>query len=115
MEKARTDRANNQAEDRVPAAKTASRPNRKIKEEDAAVVVPARVKAGVAVVDRDKVAVREAVAVAGAVAVKTVEQKPKKGGKYHATIRQKRSHGGRFHDRRSQGNLRARRCRSQPA
>jgi hypothetical protein len=89
----------------------ASRPNRKIKEEDAAVEVPARVKAGVAVVDRDKVAVREAVAVA----VKTVEQKPKKGGKYHATIRQKRSHGGRFHDRRSQGNLRARRFRSQPA
>jgi hypothetical protein len=110
MEKARTDRANNQAEDRVPAAKTASRPNRKIKEEDAAVVVPARVKAGVAVVDRDKVAVREAVAVA--VAVKTVEQKPKQGGTYHATIRQKRSHGGRTHDRRSQGNLRACRCRN---
>ena len=52
MEKARTDGASNQAEDRVPAAKTASRPNRKIKEEDAAVVVPAKVKAGVAVVDR---------------------------------------------------------------
>ena len=38
--------------------------------------MPARVKAGVAVVDRDKVVVREAVAVA--VAVKTVEPNPNK-------------------------------------
>ena len=67
MEKARTERVDNQADDRVPAAKPARRSNRKIKEEDAAVEVLARVKAGVAVVDRDKVAVREAVA------VKTVE------------------------------------------
>ena len=57
------ERVDNQAEDRAPAAKTASRSNRKIKEEDAAVKVPARVKAGVAVVNRDKVAVQEAVAV----------------------------------------------------
>ena len=71
MEKARTERADNQAEERVPAAKTASRPNRKIKEEDAAVEVPARVTAGVAVVDRDKAAAQVAVAVV--VAVKTVE------------------------------------------
>jgi len=69
MEKARTERVDNQAEDRVPAAKTASRSNRKVRKKNAAVAVPARVKAGVAVVDRDK----EAVAVAVAVAVKTVE------------------------------------------
>ena len=68
------ERVDNQAEDRVPAAKTASRPNRKIKEEDAAVEVPARVKAGVAVVDRDRAEAQDAVA------EKTAEQKPKQGG-----------------------------------
>ena len=101
---ARTERVDNQAEDRVPAARTASRSNRKIKAAGAAVKVPARVKAGVAVVDRDKAEAQDAVAVAA----KTVEQ-PKQGGTYHAKIRQKRPHGGRTHDRRSQGNLRARR------
>jgi hypothetical protein len=65
MEKARTERVGDQAGDRVPAARTANRANRKTKAAAAAVAVPARVKAGVAVVDRDKAAV--------AVAVKTVE------------------------------------------
>ena len=75
MEKALTERVDNQAEDWDPAAKTASRSNRKIKEEDAAVTVAARVKAGVAAVDSDKAAAQDAVA------VKTVEQKkPKQGG-----------------------------------
>jgi len=69
MEKARTDRASNQAKDGVPAARTTKRRDRKVKAAGVAVKVPARVKAGVAVMDRDKVAVREAVA------VKTVEQK----------------------------------------
>ena len=69
MEKARTERVDNQTEDRVPAAKTASRSNRKIKAEDAAVAVAARAKAGVAVVDGAKAEARDAVAVA----VKTVD------------------------------------------
>ena len=106
MEKARTERVDNQAEDRVPAAKTASRSNRKVRKKNAAVAVPARVKVEVAVADR--AVARDAVVEA----VKTVEQKPKHGGQYHARIRQKRPYGGRFHDRRSQGNLRARRCRN---
>ncbi len=63
------ERVDNQAEDRVPAAKMANRSNRKVKEEDAAVAVAARVKAGVAVADRDKAVARDAVAVA----VKTVD------------------------------------------
>jgi hypothetical protein len=66
MEKARTDRANNQAEDKVPAAaRTTNQLDRKVKAAGAAVKVQARVKAGVAAADKDKVAV--------AVAVKTVE------------------------------------------
>jgi hypothetical protein len=69
MEKALTERVDKQAEDRVPAAKTANQSNRKIKAEDAAVEVPARVKAGVAVVVRDRAEARDAVAVA----VKTVD------------------------------------------
>ena len=69
MEKALTERVDNQAKDRGPAAKTASRSHRKIKAEDAAVVVAAKVKAGVAVVDRDRAEARDAVAVA----VKTVD------------------------------------------
>ena len=63
MEKARTERVDNQAEDRVPAARTASRFNRKIKEEAVAVAVAARVRAGVAVVERDRAEVLDAVAV----------------------------------------------------
>ena len=63
MEKARTERVNDQAEDRVLAAKTANRSNRKIREESVAVAVPARVKAGVVVVDRDRAVARDAVAV----------------------------------------------------
>jgi hypothetical protein len=59
MEKARTERVGDQARDRVPAARTANRANRKIK---AAGAVPAKVKAGVvAVVGRDKAAVAAAV------------------------------------------------------
>ncbi|WP_372681267.1 hypothetical protein [Desulfosarcina sp.] len=73
MEKALTERVDNQAEDWDPAAKTASRSNRKIKEEDATVAVAARVKAGVAAVDSDKAAAQDAVAVAVVEAVKTVE------------------------------------------
>ena len=71
MEQARTERANDQTEDKGPAARTSNRSNRKVRKENAAIAVPARVKAGVAAADRVKVAVREAVAVAGA--VKTVE------------------------------------------
>ena len=71
MEQARTERANDQREDKGPAARTTNRSNRKVRKENAAIAVPARVKAGVAAADRDKVAVLETVAVA--VAVKTVE------------------------------------------
>ena len=71
MEKALTERVDNQAEDRVPAAKTASRSHRKVRKKNAAVAVPARVKVEVAVADR--AVARDAVAVA----VKTVEQTPK--------------------------------------
>ncbi len=88
MEKALTERVDNQAEDRVPAAraaKTASRSHRKVRKKNAAVAVPARVKVEVAVADR--AVARDAVAVA----VKTVEQTPKYGGTYHARIRQKRA------------------------
>jgi hypothetical protein len=67
MEKARMERVDNQAEDRDLAARTANPSNRKVRTENAAVAVPAKGKAGVAAADRDKVAVREAVA------VKTVE------------------------------------------
>ena len=66
--------------------------------------MPAKVKAGAAVEDRDRAAARGVVGVA----VKTVDTEtakiypePKQGGKYHAKIRQKRPDGGRFHDRRS--------------
>lgn len=61
MEPARTDRASNQAEERVPAARTTNRRNRQVKAAGATVKVPARVRAGVAVVDRDKAAVAVAV------------------------------------------------------
>jgi len=71
MEKARMERVDNQAEDRDLAARTTNRANRKVRKENAEVEVPAKGKAGVAAADRDKVAVREAGAVAGA--VKTVE------------------------------------------
>jgi hypothetical protein len=57
------ERVDNQAEDRVPAAKTANRSNRKIKEEDAVVEVPAGAKAGVVVVDRDGAEAQVAVTV----------------------------------------------------
>ena len=108
------ERVDSQAEDRDLVARTANRPNRKVSQAKAAVAVPARVKAGVAVADR---------AVArDAVAVKTVDTKQatrypetKQGGKYHARIRQKRPHGGWPHDRRSPGNLRACRSRNLPA
>ncbi len=63
MEPARTERVGNQAEDRVPASGTTSRRNHKNTADSAAVEAPARVKAAVAVVDRDKVAAREAVGV----------------------------------------------------
>ncbi len=72
MEKARTERVANQAEDKVPAAKTASRSNRKVRKKNAAVAVPVRVKVEVAVADR--AVARDAVAEA----VKTVEQNPNK-------------------------------------
>jgi hypothetical protein len=72
MEKARTERVDNQAEDRVPAAKPASRSNRKVRKKNAAVAVPARVKVEVAVADR--AVARDAVVEA----VKTVEQNPNK-------------------------------------
>jgi len=79
MEKARRERVDNQAEDKVRAAETANRSNRKVSAAKAAVAVPAREKAEVAVVDR---------AVArDAVAAKIVELKPEQGGKYHARIR----------------------------
>ena len=67
MEKARTERVDNQAEDKVPAAKTASRSNRKARKKNAAVAVPARVTVAVAVADR--AVARDAVVEA----VKTVE------------------------------------------
>jgi hypothetical protein len=69
MEKARMVRANDQAEDRDPAVRTANRPNRKVRMENAVVAVPARVKAGVAVADKDRAVAQDAVA------VKTVEIK----------------------------------------
>ena len=72
MEKARTERVDNQAEDRVPAAKTARRSNRKVRKKNAAVAVRARVKVEVAVADR--AVARDAVVEA----VKTVEQNPNK-------------------------------------
>jgi uncharacterized protein DUF5320 len=72
MEKARTERVDNQAEDRVPAAKTASRSSRKVRKKNAAVAVAARVKVEVAVADR--AVARDAVVEA----VKTVEQNPNK-------------------------------------
>ena len=72
MEKARTERVDNQAEDRVPAAKTARRSNRKVRKKNAAVAVPARVKVEVAVADR--AVARDAVVEA----VKAVEQNPNK-------------------------------------
>jgi hypothetical protein len=71
MEKARKERVNNQARDKDPAAKTARRSNRKAREEDAAVAVPVREKAGVAVAEKDRAVAREAVA------VKIVETRPK--------------------------------------
>lgn len=61
------ERVDNQVEDRDLVARTANRPNRKVREVKAAVAVPARVKAGVAVADR--AVARDAVAVA----VKTVD------------------------------------------
>jgi hypothetical protein len=69
MEKALTERVDNQAEDRDLAARTANRSNRKVRKVKAAVAVAARVKAGVAVADKDKAVARDAVAVA----VKTVD------------------------------------------
>jgi hypothetical protein len=67
MEQARTERANDQTEDKGPAARTSNRSNRKVRKENAAAAVPARVKAGVAAAD--KVVARDKVAVA----VKTVD------------------------------------------
>ena len=69
MEKARLERVDNQAEDRDLVARAANRSNRKVREVKAAVAVAARVKAGVAVADKDKAVARDAVAVA----VKTVD------------------------------------------
>ena len=63
MEKARMERVDNQAKGRVPAAGTANRSHRQTREGDAAVKVPARVKAGAAVVDRDRAAAQDVVAV----------------------------------------------------
>lgn len=63
MEKARTERVDNQVEDRVPAARTANRSDRKTRAVKAAVRVPAKVKVGEAVVDRDRAAARDEVAV----------------------------------------------------
>ena len=71
MEQARKERANDQTDYKGPPARTSNRSNRKVRKENAAIAVPARVKAGVAAADRVKVAVLETVAVA--VAVKTVE------------------------------------------
>ena len=63
------ERVDNQAEDRDLVARAANRSNRKVREVKAAVAVAARVKAGVAVADKDKAVARDAVAVA----VKTVD------------------------------------------
>jgi len=63
MEKARMERVDNQAKGEAPAAGTANRSYRQIREDDPAVKVPARVKAGVAAADRDGAAARDVVAV----------------------------------------------------
>ena len=63
MEKARMERVDNQAKGKVPAAGTTNRSNRQIREDDPAVKVPVRVKAGAAVADRDRAAARDVVAV----------------------------------------------------
>ncbi|MFO7715319.1 hypothetical protein [Desulfosarcina sp.] len=62
MEKARMERVDNQAGDRDLVARTANRSNRKVREAKAVVAVAARVKAGVAVADKE--VARDAVAVA---------------------------------------------------
>lgn len=60
---ARTERVDNQAEDKAPAVRTASRPNPEVREEDAVDAVPARVKDRAAVVDKDRAGARDVVAV----------------------------------------------------
>ena len=57
------ERVDNQAKGEAPAAGTANRSYRQIREDDPAVKVPARVKAGVAAADRDGAAARDVVAV----------------------------------------------------
>jgi hypothetical protein len=57
------ERVDNQAKGKVPAAGTTNRSNRQIREDDPAVKVPVRVKAGAAVADRDRAAARDVVAV----------------------------------------------------
>jgi hypothetical protein len=57
MEPARTERVDNQAGDKAPAAKVARRPHPREEALDAVAAEPARVKAGEAAdVDRDKAA-----------------------------------------------------------
>ena len=65
------ERVDNQAKGEAPAAGTANRPHHQIREDDPAVKVPARVKAGAAVVDRD----RDRAAAQDVVAVEIVQLK----------------------------------------
>lgn len=67
MEPARTERVNDQAEDKDPVARTINRTKRKVRKENAVVAVQARVKAAVAAAD--KAVARDEVAAA----VKTVD------------------------------------------